>query len=248
LSESRDRSAPGRETRGREAREEVAFAPTIVSDRRGSTPPSEDARAISLTKRKSAGRIATGVAAPDESRVVPSAGLDDPFEIPKRSRAGLWVVLLLTIAGGGAAAMRWAPGLRGAASDAILRGAASSSSAGSPPESTSQSPPPAPSAASGPSGSVAAAGGAVPSRSATRVAGDPQGPPRAATSTISATGALDASAALSTIGAPAAADAGPSVTADASAAPASNSPDDDPNNPYNVPSPPNAPSFVGAEP
>jgi len=107
ISQARDRSEPGSEPR-----EEVAFAPTIVSDRSSGARSAEDARAIALTKRKSGGRIALrrGNA---ESRPVDDA-TEEPLEIPKRSRLGYWVLLFLVIGGGVASALRWGPGPRGA--------------------------------------------------------------------------------------------------------------------------------------
>jgi serine/threonine protein kinase len=90
--------------------EEVAFAPTMMSERSGR--PSEE-RAISLTKRKSTGaRSASQPSFGEDSRVRSSFPPDhEPIRIPKRSRAGLWLVLLV-LAGAGASIYRW-PGAAG---------------------------------------------------------------------------------------------------------------------------------------
>jgi serine/threonine-protein kinase len=90
---------------------DVAFAPTMMSERSGR--PAEEARAISLTKRKppmskSGSRGVYG----EDSRVRPSSpppesqSDQEPIRIPKRSRAGLWIVLLL-LAGVGGSVYKW---------------------------------------------------------------------------------------------------------------------------------------------
>jgi serine/threonine-protein kinase len=77
------------------SRDEVAFAPTLVGDRSDGT--------AQAAPRREAAQV-------ENSRIRSSAPLDDePIRIPKRSRAGLWISLLL-IAGLGGAAYRW-PGL-----------------------------------------------------------------------------------------------------------------------------------------
>ena len=82
--------------------EEAAFAPTMMSER--SPRATDDARTISLTKRKEKGPVSAPArtASDEDSRVRPSSPpADEPIRIPKRSRAGLWSVLLLAMAAGG---------------------------------------------------------------------------------------------------------------------------------------------------
>jgi len=82
--------------------EEVAFAPTMMSER--SPRQADEARAIALTKRKEPGQGSSGPRAPlaEDSRVRSSSPPDqDPIRIPKRSRAGLWLTLLLIGAAAG---------------------------------------------------------------------------------------------------------------------------------------------------
>jgi serine/threonine-protein kinase len=82
--------------------EEVAFAPTMMSER--SPRATDDARTISLTKRKEKGPVPlpSRTASDEDSRVRPSSPpADEPIRIPKRSRAGLWSVLLLVLAAAG---------------------------------------------------------------------------------------------------------------------------------------------------
>jgi serine/threonine protein kinase len=109
VDEARDRAAPSGETQVGDA--DVAFAPTVMSERKSRPPPTRregggdpagDPGAIALTRRKSPVPEALRAAA----RV--SSPLDDeePLTIPKTSRAWLWITLLL-LAGGGAAAYRW---------------------------------------------------------------------------------------------------------------------------------------------
>jgi len=92
--------------------EEVAFAPTMMSERSPRT--SDDGRTIALTKRKEA--TLKPVPAPstsgEDSRVRESSPPDqEPITIPKRSRAGLWTALLF-FAAAAAAVYRW-PGAAG---------------------------------------------------------------------------------------------------------------------------------------
>ncbi len=102
---ARDRGTPAVTGSG----EEVAFAPTMMSERSGR--PAEEARAISLTKRKpSVSRSASPGGHGEDSRVRPSSpppeSDQEPIRIPKRSRAGLWLVLLL-LAGVGGSVYKW---------------------------------------------------------------------------------------------------------------------------------------------
>lgn len=102
IEEARERGAPV------ESGEEVAFAPTLVGHR--DAHARDEGRGIALTNRK--GQLAPaafiGVPAIDDSRVVPSAMLEEePFATPKRG--GFWLVgvlLLLVVTGTAAAAMR----------------------------------------------------------------------------------------------------------------------------------------------
>jgi serine/threonine protein kinase len=98
--------------KGARADDDVAFAPTVISGEPEPIAP--------LTKRKqpgdpvSARRIRTDAEGQPptrrEGRLEPAAiaGVDDdePFRIPKKSRAWLWVVLLL-VAGGGVGVWRY---------------------------------------------------------------------------------------------------------------------------------------------
>ena len=104
---ARDRGTPAVTGSG----EEVAFAPTMMSERSGR--PAEEARAISLTKRKpSMSKSASRGVYGEDSRVRSSSpppesqSDEEPIRIPKRSRAGLWLVLLL-LAGVGGSVYKW---------------------------------------------------------------------------------------------------------------------------------------------
>src|SRR5579872_56807 len=100
-------------------REDVAFAPTVMSVRSPSGRPTDGAKAIALTRRKdlpSGARLSVSDASTEDSRVTSSpsssSALDaEPIEIPKKSRAALWTALVLVVAAGGAA-MVWPAGAR----------------------------------------------------------------------------------------------------------------------------------------
>ena len=93
------------------AREDVAFAPTIMSVRSPSGRPTDGAKAIALTRRKelpSGSRLAVPDASAEDSRVTSSSSSvapadAEPIKIPKTSRAALWAVLILVVVAGGAA-------------------------------------------------------------------------------------------------------------------------------------------------
>jgi serine/threonine-protein kinase len=99
---ARDRVTPAVTGSG----EEAAFAPTMMSERSGPSPTGE-AKAIALTKRKEPVRMVADVVSSEDSRVRPSSPPDqEPIEIPKRSRAGVWLMLVL-IAAIAAVVARW---------------------------------------------------------------------------------------------------------------------------------------------
>jgi serine/threonine protein kinase len=89
-----------------ESGDEAAFAPTVVSDRDPRARGREEARAIALTKRKEPPSALAPAISLEDSRVTPSAALEqEPITIPKRSRAWLWGTLLLVGAAVGAGVM-----------------------------------------------------------------------------------------------------------------------------------------------
>lgn len=245
ISQARDRSEPGSEPR-----EEVAFAPTIVSDQSTGPRSAEDARAIALTKRKSGGRISLRRTNAESSGVDSTA--DEPFEIPKRSRLGTWMVLSLVLVGGGAASLRWIPALRVYAFQSVTR-----ETALAPPQRASAAAPSALQGAASPVSPPAESSAATVVPSAARVAPrwavEPVEPhPSASAAAIADAGivaARDAEPVADGAGAtivpavagPAIADAGLAPAASAGAAGASAgaaaatpATDDDPNNPYNT--------------
>jgi serine/threonine protein kinase len=97
VEEARTRGGPATELSAA-PREDVAFAPTVMSERLPPGRPTDGAKAIALTRRKDP---ASG------ARLLSSEAMDlEPIEIPKRSRAGLWA-LLMVVAGGAGAAFVW---------------------------------------------------------------------------------------------------------------------------------------------
>lgn len=249
IAQARDRSEPGSYPR-----EEVAFAPTIVSDQSSGPRSAEDARAIALTKRKSGGRIALR-SGKDDSSVVGSE-IDEPFEIPKRSRLGYWLLFSsLIVAGSVASGVRWIPALRGS----VFPGIASQ---GAPSSQATRTSAPAPST----SASIAVPSAATPhvepsavapisqgNRGAARWAVEVSEPhPSASAAAITDAGvttardaepiadgaglaaavALPDAAVSGTPPAAAAAPSAPAVAASAAAEPVPTT-EDDPNNPYN---------------
>jgi serine/threonine protein kinase len=99
IEQARDRG-----TQETEARDEMAFAPTIVGDREAragggpSAPsaaawPNPEARAIALTKRKAPTSARAPTLATEDSHVTSAALEQDPITIPKRSRAWAWMAL-----------------------------------------------------------------------------------------------------------------------------------------------------------
>jgi serine/threonine-protein kinase len=105
VEEARERGTPAP---GAVNREDVAFAPTQISDR--NVRPAEEASTIALTKRKdgsSRSPVPATDPAKDDSRVRASSPPDgDAIVIPKRSRLGLWLTLLI-LAGGIGTLVRW---------------------------------------------------------------------------------------------------------------------------------------------
>jgi serine/threonine-protein kinase len=120
------------------SREDVAFAATIVSDR---VPghPAEEAKTIPLTQAKHGPQPSAHEPSSEDSRVRPSAVPEhEPIEIPKRSHAWLWVLLLM-VAGGVGAAFEWPAAAR------RLLGAMGAATAGGPSLDTAPAPPGTPS-------------------------------------------------------------------------------------------------------
>lgn len=238
VSESRERSP-----RHEEGREEVAFAPTVIGDRRSSHPASEEARAIALTKRKSARAVPARSGQVDESGVVPSPAADEPLKIPKRSRAGLWIGLALSAAAGAMAAVGWAPTFRVHVHDEGPPDATLAAAPSSRRDSASPGTPAVPAILSVPTPAAAApvAKSNAPVRPQLRAIAEPQ---ESRSSASAWAFGVAASADAESIGAAASASAGvdASVTTaiEAGAGPIDTAPEDDPNNPYNAPSSPAA--------
>jgi serine/threonine protein kinase len=209
VDEARDRVAPSGETHIIEG--DVAFAPTVMSERQAS--PS--------TRRE--GRVAL----PGDAPAAAPDPLDhEPIRIPKTSRAWLWITLVL-LGGGGAAAYRWPAEVRavlarigiGVADDAggqVVPAASGTTSAAStasvpaverPPSSSAA----APLAASTPEPPPTAAPGAVlPASATSSPAGAPPRPEPGSTHHTWPTGrdpATPASAAIPSASAPVAASA-----------------------------------------
>jgi eukaryotic-like serine/threonine-protein kinase len=107
IEDSRDRSVPSGETKMHEP--DVAFAPTVVSDATPALSQREpradrpsDVGTVALVKKKP-----SGAEAPSPLLVGGSDALDlEPIEIPKKSKAWLWIMLVLLV-GGGVAAYRY---------------------------------------------------------------------------------------------------------------------------------------------
>jgi serine/threonine-protein kinase len=100
-------SARGRAKTPTESRDDVAFAPTIVSDRDGRIAGRSEARPMPLTKRKAEGSTSEpkirGSALAEDSHVTGTATLEqEPVRIPKRSFGWLWAILILVGAAVGA--------------------------------------------------------------------------------------------------------------------------------------------------
>jgi len=266
IEEARERGTPAGDSR-----DEVAFAPTLVGDRaperqaaaavRADDPQTAEARAIALTKRKPGSGAAAAAPAQqvDDPRARPPSSLDqEPITIPKRSRAGLWALLVLLGAGAAGAAL-W-PQLGGT----VLGIVGASGWSGEPkrPSEPGRSPTPTPAqptaaatpATVGPGRDLAARPTVTAATAATAPeptamepgaapAGDRallEGPtPRAAASGVRASPAPSTSAAEAPGAQPAdAASGAPATSASATApappsAPAAQPAEDDPNNPYN---------------
>jgi serine/threonine-protein kinase len=117
IDEARERGTPTNT-----ARDEVAFAPTVVGEREAPARDREEARAIALTKRK--GLLTSTASAPfsafdrapvgagdapsaiagsaEDSRVASSVELEqDPITLPKRPRVWLWGIVALAGVGVG---------------------------------------------------------------------------------------------------------------------------------------------------
>ena len=229
ITEARESGTSRVATRRRE--EDVAFAPTVMSEREP---------AIALRKRKDGAATSASVALDQE-----------PLRIPKKSRAWLWVLLLLVGAGGGAA-YRWPAQARRVLGALGLPGGTAPVPTGPATEirSVAQPAPPPPSPIPAPSASpVVPTSAAAPSGERARGSSEPNAKPHpsehepiaeppparsAATAAASATAVPVASASASAISplaplppssaAPAGSGATPSPSASA---------DDDPNNPYN---------------
>jgi serine/threonine-protein kinase len=252
--DARDRSTPiGRYS---ESGEEVAFAPTVVSeDASGASGarPTEEGAAIALTKRK-AGESGAPPETVREPRARPLWGRVDsepPPSIPKRGLGGLWAALgvALLVFAGGAVALRRSLGpsdVPPGAAPAPPSTAANAAAAPVPPPPLDL--PIVPSATAAPEGSATV----LPARPHERGAAEPAEarPPSPASGWFDAAAPLAASAAppLSPSAAPPATaqslDAGIPAAADALAPPAAAQPapasaqppadaEDDSNNPYN---------------
>jgi eukaryotic-like serine/threonine-protein kinase len=124
IDDARERGTPVSESK-----EDVAFATTEVSERAGlARPPTDGAKAIALVRRKGPGSPTSSPGLPwespsQQSHLTASGGLEhDPIEIPKRSRAALWVFLLV-VAGATGAALYW-PGLAGRVLAIVMGGSA----------------------------------------------------------------------------------------------------------------------------
>jgi serine/threonine protein kinase len=227
---ARERGTPAEVGSGEEA-----FAPTMMSER--SPRATDDARTISLTKRKEKGQERGPVSAPartasdEESRVRPSSPPgDEPIRIPKRSRAGLWAVLLLALGAAGSV-YKW-PGAAGrllgvgAESKQLPRDIPSPSFVAD--RSATASPVPPPPSALSATKVTAVGSAAAASASGHHAALEPSGhvPPRGQPPVISASAA-----------APRASAPPPPASASAPAVPwyqpnPPPAPTDDPNNPY----------------
>jgi hypothetical protein len=199
--------------------------------------------AIPLRKRKdvttssSRARSAAPLARSPASTPVARVAFNDdaePFVIPKKSRAWLWVLLLL-VAGGAGAAYRWPDKARHYAAmlgvgtqTATVLPTASAGTLGTPP-SAMESPQPVPSAP--PAGSAAAL--PSPTASAQHSAPEPRAGHRGWHELVPPPPPATPPAGAATASAPPAAPA-PSATAASqpSASPAPSGSDDDPNNPY----------------
>jgi serine/threonine protein kinase len=129
VEEARTRGGPAPELSSA-PREDVAFAPTVMSERSPSGRPTDGAKPIALTKRKDP---ASG------ARRLSSGAMDlEPIVIPKKSRVALWA-LLFVVAGGAGAALAWPEAAR-----QVLGALGLASTAPPPPVSGAQSPlPPA---------------------------------------------------------------------------------------------------------
>ena len=111
VEESRDRGEPSAPSvHGKALDADVAFAPTVVSDTSGGTHrepkvdrPS-DVGTVALSKALTR-KAEVGTETPPPTNV--SSSFDqEPIEIPKKSKAWLWITLLL-LAGGAGAAYQW---------------------------------------------------------------------------------------------------------------------------------------------
>jgi serine/threonine-protein kinase len=234
IEEARERS-----TAETEARDEMAFAPTIVGDRDGPARPKDgssaapaapwptaEARAIALTKRKARTSAGAHVLATEDSHVTSAALEQDPIIIPKKSRAWVWMALA-AIAAASSAAVLWP-----AATGRVLMTLGWTGSAPAP--APRQAPLPAQGAAPSPSepaprttpaGSAAASG---------VVASAPADVHPAADTTTTRASAPHASALPSGTIVEPDSDATPPVPGAFSApAPTPTESEDDPNNPYN---------------
>jgi eukaryotic-like serine/threonine-protein kinase len=103
VEEARERGGTSSAEKLKVAEPDVAFAPTLMSDRRpqvGMDRPS-DAGTVALVKRKEPARTSTPLAQAAFGDVD-----QEPIEIPKTSKAWLWILLILVVGGAGAA-YRW---------------------------------------------------------------------------------------------------------------------------------------------
>jgi hypothetical protein len=123
IDEAASRGLPSGETKAAVQPEE-AFAPTVMSERqpKPQPPPSTRRDGARMDRPSDAGTIALvkkreGAAAVSQRQPLPandvSSALDqEPIEIPKTSKAWLWIMLLLLVGGGGAY-YRWPNQIKG---------------------------------------------------------------------------------------------------------------------------------------